>query len=57
MHPTVKAYEKALEAAAKARAARDDAIRARLAEGKSLREVGAEFGGSAQWVREVRDQG
>lgn len=56
-HPTVRAYAEALEAAAEARRRRDDAIRAELAKGRTLRQVAAEFGGSAQWVREVRDKG
>jgi hypothetical protein len=56
-HPTVEALATALGAVAEARRARDEAIRARLAEGLSLREVAKEFGGSAQWVKEVRDRG
>jgi DNA-binding CsgD family transcriptional regulator len=50
LHPAERAYRRALEVAM---AKRQRAIRAELAKGKSLREVGAEFGLSHSRIREL----
>ena len=56
-HPTVQALQRAQAGVRKAREARDKAIRASLAEGRSLRQVAREFDVSAPVIQEVRDKG
>lgn len=57
LHPAEQIYQDALLAAAVARRRRDEAMRAELGEGKSLRAVAAEFGVSHSLVQQIAAQG